>query len=110
VLALSAAVLDGLLALALVVAGTWMARASSSGVEQAAGRDDFAVGMFLGAVAWAGWISALIVAGFAFVSWRIYKRLGRPAGWRVIDIVGVALALVPIIVVASYAGHQLLSR
>jgi len=108
--ALATAFVDGLLAAALGTAGVWAAAVSSRGVGRAAAREEFAIGMFLGALAWGTWIVAFLVAVMAFISWRVYRRVGRAGSSQFIDLVGLTLALVPVAIVLAFMGYQITLR
>jgi hypothetical protein len=89
-----AGMLDGVLSFGLVIAGIWIVRMSATGMESADHREEFAVGMIVGGLAWVAWLAAAILAGLAFACWRVYLKVGRSGQWRLIDILTLLLALI----------------
>ena len=91
-------IVDGVLSLGLAIAGIWILHMSATGMESAGHREEFAAGMIVGGLAWVAWLSAAILAVLAFTCWRVYLKIGRSGRWRLIDILTLFLALVPVIV------------
>jgi hypothetical protein len=89
------AVLDALLALALAIAGIWFLSMGATGLESAGHREEFAAGMIVGGLAWVSWFSAAVLAGLAFMCWRIFAQIRRSGRWRWTHVLMLLLALAP---------------
>lgn len=108
-LAASFGVANGTLALALFVAGFWVFRLGSIGIDMAKQRGEFAAGMLMGGIAWVAWLSAVVVCVLTYACWRIYRHACLADRWRFSDSLVLCIGSVPSAAVITWGIGRWLS-